>query len=132
MGTIKFDTVLNMSDPDFAQKLMDAIGVKKGDAVNIITPQFTRTDGIKVNPPLFDFAKLHTLSDDALKDIGCQKWDVEDDITTWLYPAEWYDHIPDGTEITTISGNRETFKHGVTDDDMRFGALSFGFTKVKP
>jgi hypothetical protein len=42
------------------------------------------------------------------------------------FPAEWYDHIPEGFEIVTINGAMKPFERGVTDDDRRFGLLAFG------
>ena len=128
----KFDAVLDMANPDFANQLMEVIGVKPGDPVCIVTPQFNRTDGLVVPIPIMDFAKLPTLSKEALKAIGCQMWDEPDEQgrVLWLFPAEWYDHIPDGTEIVDINLQTEKFKRGDTDDDRRFGCLSYGFYRV--
>ena len=127
----KCDVVLDAGDPDFAQKLADAIGVKPGEPVEIITPQFTRTDGLTVPVPQINFADLPNMPDETLKQIGCQKWDEPDAVgkTLWLFPAEWYAIIPDGTPIVDINGCQETFRRGETDDDMRFGALAYGFVK---
>lgn len=127
----KFDVLLDMNAPDFAERLIEAIGAKPGDTVQITTPQFERTDGLQVPLPIMDFSKLPNLSEDTLKAIGCQKWDVPDDDRNvlWLFPAEWYDHIPDGTIVYTINGETEVFKHGETDNDRRFGALAYGFMR---
>jgi hypothetical protein len=46
--------------------------------------------------------------------------------TLWLLPREWYDAVPEGFPIVDISGGREEFKHGTTDNDVRFGYLAFG------
>lgn len=125
------DTFLSMDDPDFGKKLMEAIGAKPGEKVEFMTPQFKRTDGLQVPLPLFDFNKLHTLSEATLKAIGCGKWDDpdKDGNVLWLYPCEWYDHIPEGHEMTCISGEKERFKKGETDDDMRHGMLAYGFMR---
>lgn len=124
-------TVLSTDDPDFPEQLREALGVKPGDTVQIITPQFERTDGLQVPKPLMDFSKLPQLATETLKAIGCQKWDEADSGSVlWLFPAEWYEHIPDGTPIVSISGEHETFKRGETDDDRRFGALSYGFLRA--
>lgn len=78
-----------------------------------------------------DFSKLPTLHEDTLKAIGCQKWsEPENGKVLWLFPAEWYDHIPDGTQVVDINGATETFKHGETDNDRRFGALAYGFLRA--
>jgi len=131
---VKFDAVLDMSSPTFAADLRAAIGAKPGERVEVSGPQFTRIDGVKPAFPQIDFGALSNLAPETLKAIGCQKWDEPDDQgrVLWLYPAEWYDHIPDGTPIVDINGSAELFKRGETDDDMRFGALAFGLYKVDP
>lgn len=130
----QFDAILDINDPDFATKLAEAIGVKPGEAIEVETPQFARTDGLQVPLPVFDFGKLASLSEETLQAIGCQKWDAPDESgnVLWLYPAEWYDYIPDGTVVTDINGRVEPFKRGETDDDMRFGALAYGFMRPTP
>lgn len=125
----KCDVVLDANAPDFAEHFRAAIGVGPNDPVEIITPQFTRTDGIVPSLPQVKFSELPSLPADTLRAIGCQKWDEPDanGETLWLYPHDWYDVIPDGTPIIDINGEKEVFKRGETDDDMRFGALAFGF-----
>lgn len=126
-----FDVMLNINDPDFAEKFREAIGAKPGEPIEFVTPQFDRTDGLTVPLPICDFDRLPELSVETLKAIGCQRWDEPDaeGNVLWLYPAEWYPHIPDGTTITDINGQTEAFKRGETDDDMRFGALPYGFVR---
>jgi hypothetical protein len=121
--------ILDMNSPTFAEELKEALGVKDGDSVRIMTPQFERTDGLEVPLPLIDFARLPTLSEKTLKAIGCQKWDDPDKEgnVLWLFPYQWYDYIPSGTPIISISGQQELFERGITDNDMRFGALAYGF-----
>lgn len=48
------------------------------------------------------------------------------DYGLWLFPYQWYPHIPEGMELLDINGETELFKKGVTDDDMRFGVLAYG------
>jgi hypothetical protein len=130
--TDKFDVMLDASAPDFAQRLREAIGLKPGEQVEFITPQFERTDGIVPSHPLFDFDKLPTLSAVTLKAIGCGVWNEPDanGNVLWLYPKEWYALVPDGFTIHSIDGTSEAFKRGETDDDYRFGCLSFGFLRA--
>ncbi len=92
----RFDAVLDINDPEFANKLADAIGLEPGEKLEIRTPQFERADGLSVPLPMFDFAKLPNLTEGTLKAIGCQKWDEPDERgeVLWLYPAEWY--VEDG------------------------------------
>lgn len=131
MNTADFDVMLNINDSNFAEKLAQAIGVQKGEKVTFVTPQFDRTDGVSVGVPVFDFKQLPNLEEETLKEIGCQKWDAPDDEgnVLWLFPAEWYDHIPNGTVVFDINGAEESFVKGETDDDMRFGALAYGFKR---
>jgi hypothetical protein len=74
-----------------------------------------------------EYEDLAGMSKEQLANIGCRMWDSTDNYTHWLFPKEWFDHIPDGLEIMSISGNREVFQRGVTDGDTRFGMLAFGF-----
>lgn len=128
MDTTKFDVILDASDPDFPAKLREALGVKPGEAIEFQTPQFERTDGIVPVHPMFDFAKLPELPAATLKAIGCCRWDEPDEngMELWLYPHQWYNHIPEGTPVTFIDGENGFFKRGDADDDMRFGVLAFG------
>ena len=132
MDTTKFDVMLDASDKDFAAKLIAAIGLKPGETVNVMTPQFTRTDGRTVtylpHTPQ-EYAALPTMAPDLLKKIGCQIWDKNEATgdTHWLFPYEWYSHIPAGTEIVDINGDTEAFEPGKTDNDIRLGALAYGF-----
>jgi hypothetical protein len=126
----RFDVVLDASDENFAADLTKALGVKEGDSINFITPQFERTDGRAVayfpSTPE-EYAALPEMAAHNLKKIGCQKWEEEAGEILWLFPKEWYAHIPNGTKIVDINGDEEEFISGETDDDIRFGALSYGF-----
>lgn len=109
---------------------LDELGdyLKKIGPVNIITPQFERTDGVVPVVPdggehFFD--KLKNLPDETLEAIGMQRWEDGH----WLYPGEWYGFIPRGYIVTDINGEDEAFIPGETDDDIRFGCLAFGFKK---
>lgn len=57
-------------------------------------------------------------------------WEEDDEAKAthelWLFPAEWYSHIPNGFPVTDIFGGIDLFIAGKTDDDRRFGMLSFG------
>lgn len=128
----RFDAVLDAGDPDFAEKLGNALGLEPGEPVEIITPQFNRTDGLTPVVPTFDFANLPSYPEATLRALGCCPWDEPDAIgeVLWLYPAEWYDRIPEGHIVTDINGEDEPFQRGVTDDDRRFGCLAYGFRKL--
>ena len=89
----------------------------------IVTPQFTRMDGVKVQPPpVIDFEELRKLDREARLKAGMRLWDTKTNL--WMFPGEWYPLIPAGTEIVDIFGSVEKFVPGETDDDIRFGMLS--------
>lgn len=121
--------MLDMDSPTFAEDFASAIGLQPGEKLEIMTPQFERTDGVKV-PVLVDFndwENLHKKDEATLLALGFGVWDETEKGKHWLFPKEWYDSIPDGHQITDISGNKKEFKRGETDDDYRFGCLAFGF-----
>lgn len=138
VDTSKMNVVLDASDENFAADLMAALGVEPGDAVNIITPQFDREDGRVVTyfpqaPSEYDALPL--LLPVNLEKIGCQVWEEKNGMRHWLFPREWFSHIPKGREIVTINGQRRKFDPQEDSDDSRFGALAYGFLqpmKVDP
>lgn len=124
----KVDVLLDANAPDFAAQFAEAIGAKPGDTVQIITPQFTRTDGIVPPVPQINFTDLAKMSPETLEQMGCGQWDEANDKgeCLWLLPGEWYDFIPDGFPLVCIDGTTSPFKRGVTDNDIRFGCLAYG------
>lgn len=126
----RFDAVLTLGDPDFVEKFKAAIGLKPGERLEIVTPQFERTDGKKIayipkSPE--EYAALRHLTREQRKAIGMGPWEKRDGgEELWLFPKEWYASIPNGTELVDINYTPETFEAGKTDDDYRFGMLAFG------
>jgi hypothetical protein len=117
---------------NFAEKLRQALDIPEGQLVEFMTPQFTRTDGktIRYYPnTIAEYEALPKLDPRILQEIGCQIWDVEDGVTTWLFPQEWFPYIPEGLLVTDINGEQEAFVRATAEDDCRFDALAFGFTK---
>ena len=124
------DTVLNIDDKDFAVQLNDSLGVESGDTIEIITPQFDRTDKLEVvyiPKNVEEFDALKTFNKQKLIDLGVGVWYETPKMTHYLYPKEWYDYIPDGYPIAFISGHTEPFETDKTDDDYRYGCLAYGF-----
>ena len=123
-----FDEILNINDPDFSEKFIKAIGLKPGETLQIVTPQFERTDGVIPCLPNDCWEAVASLDAQSLREIGCLPWDEPDENGKQLmvFPYQWYNFIPNGYEITDIFGNEETFEKGKTDDDRRYGCLSFG------
>lgn len=125
----RFDAVLYMDDPDFARKFSEAVGLKPGEKLQIATPQFERTDGKKITyvPTTPEqYAALKHLTREGRKSLGMAPWDEREDEELWLFPHQWYAHIPAGLEVVDINYAVEKFEPGKTDDDRRFGLLSFG------
>lgn len=121
--------MLNMDSQTFATDFATAIGLQPVEKLEIVTPQFERTDGVQV-PVMVDFndwENLHEKDEATLLALGFGVWDETEKGKHWLFPKEWYDIIPDGHPITDISGNQEEFKRGETDDDYRYGCLAYGF-----
>lgn len=123
--------VLSMDSPTFAEDFAAAVGLQPGETLEIATPQFERTDGVQVpvSVDFNDWENLHKKDDKTLRALGFGVWDKTDKGTHWLFPKEWYAIIPDGLMVTGIFGEQEQFQRGITDDDYRFGCLSFGFIK---
>lgn len=110
---------------DVIDQIREAIGAEEGETITVQTPTFERQDGKEPeDPPLTESAweSLRNLSVEELTDLGFQNWDGD----LYLLPAEWYPHIPEGVEFTSIMGRKVEFEPGETDNDRRFGALSYG------
>jgi len=134
MDTSKFIVVLDRSDLNFINNLKKALGLEDGMALEITTPTFNRGDGRAITyfpKTVKEYESIKLLEPENLKKIGCQIWEEKDGKQLWLYPAEWYEHIPAGTKIVDINWETKTFVPGKTDDDRRSGALAYGFTKTK-
>jgi hypothetical protein len=116
------------------EELPDMLGIRPGDTVEIVTPQFTRTPGDPPSacPPI-DWNALRDMDSQTLRELGLRLWcDSYDDDwphqgkELWLLPGEWYRHIPAGYSIVDINGCEEAFVPGETDNDIRFGCLPYG------
>jgi len=120
---------------DLASALQRILGAGSGEKIEIITPQFERPDQRRVKwvpRSADDLDRLReNATDDELVELCLGRWrdpDEEGNVL-WLFPGEWYEHLPDGYTITTIFGKEEPFKRGETDDDIRFGCLPYGFVR---
>lgn len=104
--------------------------------IQIITPQFERERGYREpGAPPEDWEALKSMTKEALLEIGMRPWGAKKDAdlkpipgapTLWLFPGEWYSAIPAGLPIVDICFVEKTFHPKFTDDDIRFGMLSFG------
>lgn len=119
-----------------AALIRKAIGADPYEKIFIHTPQFERMDGqtVLVRPSTAEqLDKIKALPLDIQKRIGLQAWSKKDNHVLMLFPVDWYECIPAGYPIVYIldfdSGNYESeeFVPGKTDNDMRFGALAYGW-----
>lgn len=46
--------------------------------------------------------------------------------TLMLFPAEWFEHIPEGLPLVSIMEREFTFERAIADDDRREGMLAYG------
>lgn len=122
--------ILDINSPTFAEDFESATGIKPGDPIEIATPQFHRTDGVQINAPDLtedEWKNLSKIPLERIRQLGCQVWDDTEKGIHWLFPGEWYPYIPDGLDVLCINGDVKKFQRGVADDDIRFGALAYGF-----
>ena len=115
-------------ESDLAAAIREAIGAEPDEPIGVSTPQFERTDGVSVDwrpSSKMDIYGLRECSQEELEDLGLRRW--SDNL--WLFPAEWYEHIPAGTLIEDINGKVEEFRPGETDDDRRAGVLAYGIRR---
>jgi len=87
---------------------------------------FQRPDGryIDYEPDKKLLDTLPYLGDDVLEGLGLQPWDEERNI--WLFPVEWYEDIPEGFEIITITETVKEFDRDEDHKEARFGVLPYG------
>lgn len=70
---------------------------------------------------------LQYADDETLKAYGLKPWDEEQNV--WLFPEEWYNNIPEGFEVITITDRVIEFDRSEESSDGRFGALAFGISR---
>lgn len=93
--------------------------------IEIVTPQFERTDGIEPAECPETADEIEALADEdpeTLKEMGLRPWDGE----LYLLPVEWYEDIPDGTRLLAIDGEEVVFGRDNTSGDCRRGVLAYG------
>jgi len=133
-------------------ELIKAIGLKPGDTIEITGSQHYRDYELEINFIPQNKEELQaiiaTASQEDLQKMGVCIWTTYEShqkekkgSALWdgeplkkgevhfLFPSEWYDFIPAGFPIVDIFGVKAKFEHGSTDNDMRFGCLSFGFIR---
>jgi hypothetical protein len=86
----------------------------------------------KSNPPISEASWLlmPRCKAETLHRIGCRLWSLHGEEYHWIYPAEWYEHIPAGLLITHLDRKQEWFEPNRTPKgDLPY--LSFGFLQLK-
>jgi len=68
-----------------------------------------------------DFTKLTV---EEAKELRFCKWDTESDL--YLFPLYLVPIIPEGLEVTFISGNKVKYERNKMDNDIRFGCVAYG------
>ena len=124
-------TVLSMDSPTFGADLAKELG---DGPFEFVTPQFHRVDGLAVSAPDLtteEWSNLGKLPLARVRQMGCQIWKEDAKGIHWLFPGQWYPYIPNGTKIVSICGDEKSFVRGTTDDDIRFGALAYGFITLR-
>lgn len=69
-----------------------------------------------------DFAKITV---EEAKELRFQRWD-EEHPELWLFPLYLVPIIPEGLEVTSISGNKYKYEKDKADNDIRFGCVAYG------
>lgn len=93
----------------------------------VVTPQFEREDGrIPASAPRTReaFEALRRLDEAALAALGLRPWDEAGGLM--LFPAEWFDAIPEGFLVESIGGDTRVFSRATASKDRRFGVLAYG------
>jgi hypothetical protein len=116
---------LNKSTNAIIQGRSDDIAGLSG---RYISPE--RADCV-INPPQVAFADLPNQTEEDLLAMGCTPWSNPDEEgnVVWLFPKEWYDHIPDRLPVYNLEGQKTRFLRGVTPRELRFSWLTFGFKR---
>jgi hypothetical protein len=69
-----------------------------------------------------DISSLRSKTAAELQELGCHLWDESG---LMLFPKEWFDAIPDGFVVVSISGACKPWNKGLSNDH-RFGMLAYG------
>ena len=121
---------------EFAKNFTEILGIKKGDTINITRSQHEREYELEISwkpETKDDFFALKSLPSEVLKKMGVRVWDKNEETgkTHYLYPGEWFNLIPEGYPVISISNKEEFFYKNKSDDDIRYGCLAYGFTRIE-
>lgn len=121
---IEFNKILS----DAPISILKGFGFGKWDSINnIIRENKNKPVSAKISIPIINSKDTYDV------EIGrgnspTELLEIDEDI--WLFPYEWYSIIPNGFVVTGLNGENYPFEKGVSDDDMRFGCLPYGFRRA--
>lgn len=69
-----------------------------------------------------DFTKITV---EEAKELRFQRWS-EEQPDLWLFPLYLVPIIPEGLEVTFISGEKAKYEKDKMDNDIRFGCVAYG------
>lgn len=123
-------------------EILKGFGFGKWDSINnIIRERQGKKPLGKVTMPVFEMDEIaDVLSGDIVKAENMVEFDLtpkhesttellEEDEDILLFPAEWYNLIPNGFMVTGLYGESYPFEKGKTDNDRRFGCLAYGIRR---
>ena len=98
--------------------------------LNIMSEEYVygkgRCDFPKLYKAIEETIDFNTLTVEDVKFLGFKKWDEEEYPNLWLFPIWLFPIIPEGIEVTSISGEKFNFEKEKADKDIRFGCLAYG------
>jgi hypothetical protein len=86
-----------------------------------LPPNFNAS-GAQTNIALPNWDEIRSMKRSGLLGLGMGNWDGK----LFLFPASWFDHIPEGFEVKTINGATEKFSKATSSRDARWGMLAYG------
>lgn len=120
----QFNSVVN----DATVNVLLGLGFRKWDTMNnIIRENMGKPKHDILKIPFINKPDEEFVIDTGRKDAPIELLPVDEDIL--LIPGEWYNIIPDGFTVTGLDGETYPFKHGESDDDIRFGCLAYGIRR---
>ena len=92
---------------------------------------YPNRDNVDWALPETPFAELPGLPPDVLQALGCRLFDEMPSGDLWLFPGEWFNYLPDGLKVVSITGEQYAFDTKTCDPDTRMGLLAYGFYRKK-
>lgn len=108
--------------------ILTGLGFGKWETMNnLISENNDRSENDVIQIPIINSDEDYFEVDNSKLEMTSEP--LEEDEMVMLFPHEWYDLIPDGFMVTGLFGETYPFKKGESDDDRRFGCLSYGIRR---